>query len=61
MKRFVKNLFVALLMAVAIPSCNMEDLQNLQQQIDELKSNQIASIDTQVASIKASIGNLETT
>lgn len=34
---------------------------NLQQQIDELKSIQIASIDTQIAGIKASINSLQTT
>lgn len=61
MKTLLKKLSATLLVSIAVISCNTEDLQNLQQQIDELKSNQIASIDTQVAGIKASIANLETT
>ena len=61
MKRALFLVFTAMLAVVAISSCNEEELQNLQQQIDELKSNQIASIDTQISGIWVSIGNMETT
>ena len=40
-------------------SCNQKELDNLQSQIDELKSVQIASINAQIAGIKSSIESME--
>ena len=59
MKNLFKHLAVAMMIALAAVSCDTEKLQNLQQQIDELKSNQIASTEAQIVSIKATIGKLE--
>ena len=61
MKKAFRFGAIATLIAMALSSCNTEELMNLQQQIDELKSIQIASMDTQIASIKASISSLQTT
>ena len=51
-------LFVCLIFCV---SCNGDVLTDLQSQIDSLKSNQIASIESQVGNINASITTLAAT
>lgn len=55
MKKF---LFLSLTLAVLFGCAKESDIDNLQNQIDDLKSNQIASISSQVTSINTSITNL---
>lgn len=63
----MKTLLKAILAASAIcfvalscsKSSDTSDTSDLQRQIDEIKSVQIASINTQITNIKTSIGNLE--
>ncbi len=47
------------LAAVLFTSCLKDDIQNLQDQIDNLKTGSIASIDTQIANINKTIDALE--
>ena len=44
---------------LAVTACNQEKFDNLQRQIDELKSVQVASVDLQVAGINGSIASLK--
>ena len=55
MKKF---LFLSLTLVVLFGCAKESDIDNLQNQIDDLKSNQIASISSQVTSINTSITNL---
>ncbi|MBO4605754.1 MAG: Ig-like domain-containing protein [Bacteroidales bacterium] len=56
----MKHLHVLLLAGLLLAGCVGEtDLNYLQKQIDDLKSDQIASINNQIASIQVSIGRLE--
>ena len=60
MKWIMPNAWV-LLMVLALFSCaKTSEVENLQKQIDELKSDQIATINSQIAGITLSIGNLQT-
>lgn len=58
MKRLFTILSVAII-AMFTLSCNKEKINNLQKQIDEIKSDQIATLNSQVAGISLSIGNLQ--
>ena len=53
------QLFISILFIAGMSACNQQELENLQSQIDELKSTQIASISSQISSIQASISSLE--
>gem|GEM_PF-1189272 len=44
---------------MGLSACNQKELDNLQSQIDELKSVQIASINAQIAGIQSSIESME--
>ena len=55
----VFGLFLSLIVLMGLWSCNQKELDNLQSQIDELKSVQIASINAQIAGIKSSIESME--
>ena len=57
MKRFL-HLLTATTLAFFVLSCNQEEIDNLQTQIDEIKSDQIAPISSQVAGILVSIDDL---
>lgn len=57
----MKKYFLFALMgifALAASCAKQDDVDNLQKQIDELKSDQIATISSQVSSINTSITNL---
>lgn len=58
MKRLFTILSVAII-ALFTLSCNKEKINNLQKQIDEIKSDQIATLNSQLAGISLSIGNLQ--
>lgn len=53
------QIFTLILFIAGLSACNQQELENLQSQIDELKSTQIASISSQISSIHASISSLE--
>ena len=55
----VFGLFLSLIVLMGLWSCNQKELDNLQSQIDELKSVQIASINAQIAGIQSSIESME--
>ena len=56
----MKKLFLLVLCAcVAFACAKKSEVEDLQKQIDELKSGQIASLNAQVAGITLSIGNLQ--
>ncbi len=61
-KHWGKNLlFFLASISMALVSCaKQEDIDNLQKQIDNLKSNDIASIQQQMSGIQLSLGNLQT-
>ena len=51
--------FISLIVFMGLSACNQKELDNLQSQIDELKSVQIASINAQIAGIQSSIESME--
>ena len=55
----VFGLFFSLIVLMGSSACNQKELDNLQSQIDELKSVQIASINVQIAGIQSSIESME--
>ena len=55
----VFGLFLSLIVLMGLSACNQKELDNLQSQIDELKSIQIASINAQIAGIQSSIESME--
>ena len=58
----MKHLYITLLSCLLLAGCAREsEVSNLQKQIDDLKSDQIASINNQIASIQQSIARLEST
>ena len=64
MKKLTTLLLLCLAAAAAIfSSCTdySDDIKKLQEQIDALSSDRINTIDGQVASIKASLSNLQST
>ena len=62
MKRFLSLLILALVAIASVVSCvKQEDIDNLQSQIDDIKSVQIATIDQQIAGIKTSLASLQET
>ena len=58
MKKFF--LILATVTAATISCVKQDDIDNLQKQIDELKSNEIATVQQQVSGIQQSLGNLQT-
>ena len=59
MKKLLLYALAGIIAAFAAASCvKQDDVDNLQKQIDELKSDQIATINAQVSSINTSITNL---
>jgi predicted nucleic acid-binding Zn-ribbon protein len=62
MKLSIRLLFTLSVIAFAFAGCaKTSDIENLQEQIDTLKSDQIESIESQIESIKKSITSLEGT
>ena len=59
MKKALTLLCLAVI-AMSVLSCNQEEIDNVQNQIDEIKSEQIASLDEQASRISLSIDNLQT-
>jgi len=59
MKKFLNFFVLAGILAIVATSCYKEDIQNLQKQIDALKSGEIATIETQISSINTSITELK--
>ena len=57
--RRVSFLFAAIL-CIASSCVKQDDIDNLQKQIDELKSNEIATVQQQMSGIQQSLGNLQT-
>ena len=55
----VFGIFLSLIVLMGLSACNQKELDNLQSQIDELKSVQIASINAQIAGIQSSIESME--
>lgn len=55
----IRPIFYFLLLSL-VTSCYKDEILNLQAQINQLKSNEIASLDTQINSITASISDLQT-
>ena len=55
----VFGLFLSLIVLMGLSACNQKELDNLQSQIDELKSVQIAGINAQIAGIQSSIESME--
>ena len=60
MKKTFTLLFIAL-SALLFTGCYSDEIRNLQEQIDALKSEQIKTIDEQVSSIKTSLASLQYT
>ena len=58
MKNFV-NLFFSIILIAGVSACNQEEIDGIKEQIEELKSSQIASINTQIGNIQTSISSLE--
>lgn len=52
---------VILLAGFCLAACNQEKLDDLQKQIDELKSKDIASVQQQISGINSSLSSLQTT
>ena len=61
-KHWEKNLlFFLASISMALVSCvKQDDIDNLQKQIDNLKSNEIATVQQQMSGIQLSLGNLQT-
>ena len=59
MKKFLGIL--AIISIAAISCAKQEDIDNLQKQIDELKSNEIATVQQQVTAINGTLATLQTT
>ena len=61
-KHWGKNLlFFLVSISMALVSCaKQDDIDNLQKQIDNLKSNEIATVQQQMSGIQLSLGNLQT-
>jgi len=59
MQKFLKLSFLLVAVSIFATSCYKEDLQNLQKQIDELTGSTIATIDSQIKNINASISDLQ--
>jgi len=59
-KRFINLFVLAGVMALVATSCYKEDIQNLQKQIDALKSGEIATVEAQISAINTSITDLKT-
>lgn len=58
MKNLAK-LFISILFIAGLSACNQEEIDGIKEQIEELKSSQIASINTQIGNIQTSISSLE--
>lgn len=59
MKSFAKFIITSIFFIAGLSACNQKELENLQSQLNELKTSQIASINTQISNIQASITTLE--
>lgn len=58
MKNLAK-LFFSIILIAGVSACNQEEIDGIKEQIEELKSSQIASINTQIGNIQTSISSLE--
>jgi len=59
MKRLIGFIVLAGALVFMAISCYKEDIENLQKQIDNLKSEEIATIETQISSINTSVTELK--
>jgi len=59
MKKLFGYCVLAVVLSLVATSCYNDDIKNLQQQIDALKSGEIATIETQISSINTSITELK--
>ncbi len=59
MKKFLNFFVLTAVVALTATSCYQEEIDNLQKQIDELTGSTIATIDSQIKNINASITDLQ--
>jgi len=59
MKKFLNFFVLMAVVSLTATSCYQEEIDNLQKQIDALKSGEIATIETQISSINTSITELK--
>ena len=59
MKRVLFSILLILVASLLFGCAEKSDIENLQEQIDEIKTSQIASIQQQMVAVNASVLNLQ--